>query len=52
MRRFIAALAVGLGILVWHSEVHGLHYADLHHSGQVTVYTTCCFGTNCTTTCN
>ena len=54
MKRFLAALVIGLAVLVWHADVHAACTTSvvLLPGGRTLICTTCCNpGEVCTTVC-
>jgi len=52
MKRWLAAVVIGLGVLGWHGAAHA---ACMSHTyilgGRITICTTCCYWGHCTTNC-
>lgn len=53
MRRWLAALIIALGLLLFHAEVQAgcTSHTIFGPGGKVTICTICCYGGSCTTTC-
>ena len=53
MKRFIAVIAFLLGLLAFHTEVHARCVTNTIFTadGRMMICTTCCYYSNCTTTC-
>jgi len=53
MKKIVAALAVAVALLAFHTEVHASCVTNtiFGSNGRTTFCTTCCYSGSCTTTC-